>query len=53
VLVDDPTRRDMEVISELNCTEGLCRRLWVLCREKDAERYAGFGLRKIKFAETN
>jgi hypothetical protein len=38
----------MEVISELNCTEGLCRRLWVLCREKDAERYAGFGLRKIK-----
>jgi ABC-type uncharacterized transport system ATPase subunit len=53
VLVDNPRLRDLEVITELNCIDSLCRRLWVLCREQDDMRYASLGFRKISIAEAD
>lgn len=53
VLVDNPTRKDLETIQELNCIQGLCRRLWVICLDRDVDRYARFGLRKIDLSESN
>jgi len=51
VLVDNPRPRDLEVITELNCIQTLCRRLWVLCRRQDAERYAPLGFLMIPITE--
>lgn len=53
VLVENPMTRDLEIITELNCIQSLCRRLWVVCQEKDADRYARFGLRRISISESN
>jgi ABC-type lipoprotein export system ATPase subunit len=51
VLIDTPSVKDMSVIEELNAESGARRRLWVLCLQKDAEKYQGFGLETVPVSD--